>query len=99
MNYDVKFPQFKKTEVNGENANALFKFLKSEKGFAGFDMNHPIAKILDDMLSKENPDYKEDADIKWNFTKFLINRKGEVVKRFEPTEDMAKVEAEIKSLL
>ena len=51
------------------------------------------------MLSKENPNYKEDAEIKWNFTKFLINRNGEVVKRFEPTEDMTKVEAEIKSLL
>ena len=99
LNYDVQFPQFKKLEVNGENAHDLFKFLKSEKSFAGFDMNHPIAKILDDMLSKENPNYKEDAEIKWNFTKFLINRNGEVVERFEPTEDMTKVEAEIKNLL
>lgn len=85
LNYNTQFPRFKKIDVNGDNAHPLFKFLKSQKGFAGFNMNHPIAKILDEMLTKANPDYKENSDIKWNFTKFLINKKGEVVHRFEPT--------------
>ncbi|MBR6495103.1 MAG: glutathione peroxidase, partial [Prevotella sp.] len=69
------------------------------KGFAGWDMEHPIAHILDDMLTKEDPDYKEKADIKWNFTKFLINKKGQVVARFEPTEKIEKIAEKIEELL
>lgn len=99
LNYNTQFPQFKKIEVNGEKADPLFVFLKGQKGFAGFDMEHPIAPILDDMLSKADPNYKESADIKWNFTKFLINKKGEVVARFEPTAKIQLIEEEIKKLL
>ena len=58
-------------------------------------MEHPIAHILDEMLTKEDPDYKEKSDIKWNFTKFLINKKGQVVARFEPTEKIEVIEQEI----
>ena len=76
LNYATKFPQFKKIDVNGDKASPLFTFLKSQKSFAGFDMNHPIAKILDEMLSKADPNYKDSPDIKWNFTKFLIDKKG-----------------------
>ena len=85
--------------MNGDDADPLFKFLKEQKGFAGWDMEHPIAHILDDMLTKEDPDYKEKSDIKWNFTKFLINKKGQVVARFEPTEKMANIEAKIEEIL
>ena len=99
LNYHTKFPQFKKIEVNGEGADPLYKFLKSKEGFGGFDLNHPIGKILDDMLSKADANYKESPDIKWNFTKFIIDRKGEVAKRFEPTENMDNVEKFIESLL
>ena len=62
-------------------------------------MEHPIAHILDDMLSKEDPDYKSKNDIKWNFTKFLIDKHGLVVARFEPTEKIENIEAKIKELL
>ena len=62
-------------------------------------MEHPIAHILDDMLSKEDPDYKEKADIKWNFTKFLTNKRGMVIARFEPTEKIENIAAEIEKLL
>jgi glutathione peroxidase len=51
------------------------------------------------MLSKADPDYKEKPDIEWNFTKFLINKKGQVVARFEPTEKVENIEAKIKELL
>ena len=44
-------------------------------------------------------DYKNNPDIKWNFTKFVVDREGEVVARFEPTEDMKKVEECVASLL
>ena len=65
----------------------------------GEDMEHPIAHILDDMLSKADPNYKDNSDIKWNFTKFLINKKGQVVARFEPTEKIENIEKQIEELL
>ncbi|MBR1935238.1 MAG: glutathione peroxidase [Muribaculaceae bacterium] len=99
LNYGTEFPQFRKIEVNGENQHPLFAYLKAQKGFEGFDLNHPIGKILDEMLGKQNPDYAASADIKWNFTKFLVDREGKVVARFEPTAPIADVEAAIKALL
>ncbi|GAA6529613.1 glutathione peroxidase [Segatella asaccharophila] len=99
LNYGTKFPQFKKIKVNGDDAEPLYKFLKEKKGFAGWDETHPIYPVLDKMLSKEDPDYKSKPDIKWNFTKFLINKKGHVVTRFEPTEKIEHVAAEIEKLL
>ena len=58
-----------------------------------------LATNLDDMLSKTDPDYKQKPDIKWNFTKFLINKKGQVVARFEPTEKIENIAAQIEELL
>jgi len=54
---------------------------------------------LDDMLGKADPDYKQKPDIKWNFTKFLINKKGQVVARFEPTESIDNIAKQIEELL
>ena len=99
LNYGTGFPRFKKVKVNGDNADPLFKYLKEQKGFAGFNMEHPIAGILDNLLSQADPNYKDTPDIKWNFTKFLINKKGMVVARFEPTESMEVIEKEIIELL
>jgi len=99
VNYGVKFPSFSKIEVNGENAHPLYKYLVGQKGFAGFGEAHPIASKLDKMLSEADPDYKNKPSIKWNFTKFLIDRNGNVIDRFEPTEDMFIVENKIKKLL
>ena len=99
LNFGTEFPQFKKIEVNGENEIPLYTYLKKEKGFEGFDLNHPIGKLLDEMMTKADADYKQKANIKWNFTKFLIDREGNVVKRFEPTHDMKQIEEEIKKLL
>lgn len=99
LTYGTEFPRFKKVKVNGDDAEPLFKFLKEQKGFAGWNMEHPIAHILDDMLSKQDPNYKETADIKWNFTKFLINKKGQVVARFEPTAPFNEITEAIEKLL
>ena len=49
--------------------------------------------MLDEFIKKSNPDYKNDSDIKWNFTKFIVDRSGTVVARFEPPCPMADVEA------
>lgn len=94
-NYGTPFVQLREVEVNGEHSSPLFAWLKSQKKFEGFDMTHPLGALLDSLLKKENPDYASNSDIKWNFTKFLIDREGEVVARFEPTFDMKAVETYI----
>lgn len=99
LNYGTEFPQMKKCEVNGANELPLYTWLKSQQGFKGFDEGHPLSKILDSKLREADADYDKKSDIKWNFTKFLINRSGDVVARFEPTADMAKVEESIVALL
>lgn len=99
LTYGTEFSRFKKIKVNGEDAEPLFTFLKEQKGFAGWDETHPLYPILDEMLSKADPNYKENTDIKWNFTKFLINKKGQVVARFEPTERIENIATQIEALL
>ena len=99
INFNIKFPQFGKIDVNGENESPLYTFLKSQQGFAGFDLNHQLGALLHDMMSKQDPDYASKPSIKWNFTKFLVTRDGKVVSRFEPTEDMENVDAAIKATL
>ncbi|MGO1580211.1 MAG: glutathione peroxidase [Peptoniphilaceae bacterium] len=73
--YNTSFKQFSKIEVNGDNEDPLFTFLKSEKG-----------GILGDK-------------IKWNFTKFLVDKEGNVVKRFASSVKPEKIESDIKNLL
>ena len=99
LNYGTEFPQFKKIEVNGDNESPLFTYLKAQQGFKGFDLENKIGALLDEMLSNADPDYASNPDIKWNFTKFLIDRKGNVVERFEPTTDCKVIEGAIKQLL
>lgn len=99
LNYGTEFPRFKKLKVNGDDADPLYKFLKEQKGFAGFDASHPLTPVLDKLLSESNPAYKENADIKWNFTKFLINKRGQVVARFEPTESIENIAKKIEEIL
>lgn len=99
LNFNTKFARFKKIDVNGDNEQPLYTYLKSQKGFAGFDPAHPLTNILDDMFSKADPDYAKKPDIKWNFTKFLINQEGKVVERFEPTATQAALAPAIEALL
>ena len=99
FNYGVTFQIFEKGDVRGETAQPLFKFLTKEKGFEGFDMNHPIAGKLEEALKANFPEYLEGDGIKWNFTKFLIDREGNVVKRFEPTAAPEDMEKDIEVLL
>ena len=98
LKYHTQFPQMKKSDVNGETAIPLYQYLKSQKGFEGFGKG-PKALAMSALLKKIDQDYKNNPEIKWNFTKFIVNREGEVVKRFEPTADMKKVEAYVASLL
>ncbi len=99
LNYGTTFSQLKKVEVNGTNELPLYTWLKAEQGFKGFDLDHKLGGVLDKILREANPDYDKSSDIKWNFTKFLIDREGNVVARFEPTTDMAIVDEAIEKLL
>ena len=94
-NFDIHFPQFDKIDVNGTNESPLYTFLKAKKGFGGFDANDQRGKMMDGMLRRQDANYAEKSDIKWNFTKFLVARDGRVLKRYEPTEPMSLVEADI----
>lgn len=98
LKYNTQFPQMKKSDVNGENQLELYKFLKSQKGFEGFGKG-PAALAMGLMLKKIDKDYKNNPDIKWNFTKFIVDREGNVVARFEPTAKMDEVEKCVESLL
>ncbi|MGN0919706.1 MAG: glutathione peroxidase [Alphaproteobacteria bacterium] len=98
LNYKTQFPQMKKSDVNGKNALPLYTYLKSQQGFQGFNA-HKLTPVLEEMLFKIDPDWRKNPDIKWNFTKFLVNRQGQVVARFEPTAPMDKLEKEIAGLI
>lgn len=97
--FGITFMQFEKIEVNGKNVHPLYQYLKEQKEFEGFDEGHPLTPMLKSALERIDADYKNNSDIKWNFTKFLIGRNGTVVKRFEPTADIADVEQKITELL
>ncbi len=99
LNFNIGFEQFDKIEVNGENEIPLYTYLKKEQPFRGFDTTDKTGMAMDAMLKKQDPKYAEKADIKWNFTKFIVDAKGRVVARFEPSAKMKEVEEAIASLL
>ena len=98
LKYHTQFPQMKKSDVNGENALPLYGYLKSQKGFEGFGKG-PAALAMGAMLKKIDKGYKNNPDIKWNFTKFIVDRQGNVIARFEPTAKMTEVAKCVESLI
>lgn len=97
LRYDISFPQFSKVDVNGENAIPLFKWLTDNTKFEGFGKS-PMGRVLSGVVKKTDKDYTNNGKIKWNFTKFLIDRNGDIVTRFEPT-DMKDLKEKIKECL
>ena len=95
-NFNIHFPQFDKIDVNGANEHPLYTFLKAQKGFGGFDTNDQRGKFMDEMMRKQDADYDKKSDIKWNFTKFLVSRDGRVLKRYEPTDKLSDIEADLQ---
>ena len=91
LHYNTKFPQMKKADVNGSNALPLYTYLKSQKGFEGFGEGK-MAEMMNEFIKKIDENYRDNPDIKWNFTKFIISKDGIVVARFEPTAPMSNVE-------
>ena len=96
--YGITFPQFSKIDVLGDNADPLFKYLSENTTFGGFGKG-PMSLILSGAVKKMDKDYKNNSNVKWNFTKFLIDRDGNIVARFEPTESMDTVKEKVEEVL
>ena len=97
LKYQTKFDQFKKIDVNGDNESSLFKYLKD---------NSPVEvcnglknKLAMKGIMKISSTCKKPNDIKWNFTKFLVDKEGNVIARYSPIENPLNMEDEIKNLL
>ena len=95
--FGITFPQFAKCDVNGENAIPLYKWLTGSTSFEGF--SGPAGLMLSGVVKKMDKDYKNNGNVKWNFTKFLLDREGNIVARFEPTMSMDKVRAAVEAAL
>lgn len=95
--FGITFPQYAKIEVNGENAIPLYKWLTENTAFDGFGFS-PMGMMLSGVVKKTDKDYKNNGNIKWNFTKFLIDREGNIAGRFEPT-NMKKLKTAIEACL
>ena len=98
LKFGTEFPQFAKIDVNGENADPLFAYLAGEKPFTGFGKGLKSA-AMNKFAEMNNKQFGDKAYIKWNFTKFLVDREGKVVARFEPTIDMREVKAAVAAAL
>ena len=98
VRYGVTFPMSAKADVRGDDAIPLFRYLTEQKGFEG--MGKGIKnKAFDMMLKAKYKDGYKDSQVKWNFTKFLVDRQGEVTARFEPVVEPAETAAYIEKLL
>ena len=98
VKFGADFPQFKKIDVNGETADPLFAYLTTEKPFEGFGKGLKNA-ALNKYADVNNKQFGDKAYIKWNFTKFLVDREGKVIARFEPTKDMQEVKNAVLAAL
>lgn len=97
LNHGVTFPLMKKIDVNGQEAHPIFEFLKTQaptEEYKGLK-----AKAAATLFKKISKSVEKDSDIKWNFTKFLINRDGSVIKRFPPTMEPADFEKDIQEMI
>ncbi|MBP5559471.1 MAG: glutathione peroxidase [Bacteroidales bacterium] len=97
INHGVTFPLMAKTDVNGENAEPIFEYLKEQaptEEYKGLK-----AKATRTMLKGISKTYKKDSDILWNFTKFLVSRDGTVIKRYAPIITPEEIEKDLKEMI
>ncbi len=97
LNYGVTFQIMKKVDVNGAEANPIFEYLKAQvptEEYKGLK-----AKGMKALFKTISTSVEKDSDIKWNFTKFLISRDGQTIKRYPPTTDPEKMEQDILEML
>jgi glutathione peroxidase len=97
LNYGVTFQIMKKIDVNGSDADPIFNYLKTQAPTEEYNgIKAKAAKVLFKTISKS---VENDSDIKWNFTKFLISKDGETIKRYAPTTQPEKLKKDIEEML
>lgn len=99
LNYGVTFPLFSKIDVRGENADPLFTFLTEAAPFKGFELDKESGRKIQDVVKRYYSENLEGNEVKWNFTKFLVGRDGNVKGRYEPTVTPEELDPIIKSSL
>ena len=97
MRYQTTFDRFKKIEVNGPNEDKLFTYIKKEQPYK--EMKGLKNKVTMKSLEKISGTSKNPFDIRWNFTKFLVDKNGHVVKRYEPLIQVDEIEKDVIELL
>lgn len=97
LNHGVTFPLMAKTNVNGPDAEPVFEYLKAQA--PSEEYNGLKAKATAKMLKGLSKSMEKDSDIRWNFTKFLVNRDGTVIKRYAPTTKPEDIEKDIQAML
>ena len=97
LKYNTSFDQFKKVDVNGENEIPLYTYIKKQKPYQKVKgiKNSVTMKTIEKISST----VKNEGDIRWNFTKFLVDRNGNVIARFEPVIPVEEMEKTIQELL
>lgn len=99
LHFGVSYPVFEKVEVNGEATHPLFNYLKHEVDAPDMSKRSMQERILHDRIQENYPEYLTGRNIRWNFTKFLIDDTGKVIRRFEPTDSMLDIEDAIEAAL
>ena len=97
LKYNTSFDQFAKADVNGENELPLYTYLKEQIKEDKIDgLKNKMAMKAVEKISKAT---KKDGDIKWNFTKFLVDKDGKVIGRYSPTFKPENMEKDIKKVI
>ncbi|QCR30929.1 glutathione peroxidase [Lysinibacillus sp. SGAir0095] len=99
LQFGVSYPVFDKINVNGDSTHPLFNYLKHEVDCPTFKRETMQQKMMYKSIQENYPEYLIGRNIRWNFTKFLVNQKGQVIKRFEPYDSFLDIEQAIEVLL
>ncbi|RUT29010.1 glutathione peroxidase [Paenibacillus zeisoli] len=97
--HGVTFPLFEKTDVIGPSAHPLFEYLTQQAPFQGFDAKTKEGQWMDHFLRDKHPQIYAGNGVKWNFSKFLIDREGQVSGRFESIVEPMDLDPGIEALL
>ena len=99
LNHGVTFPLFAKIDVRGDQAAPLYQYLTEAAPFKGYETDKESGQLIQKVVSEHYPDNAQGNGIKWNFTKFLINRDGSQVQRFEPSTTPEELDPILEKLL
>jgi len=98
LTYGVSFPVLAKVDVNGDDADPLYAYLRAEGPGDSAPASERGQGLLD-YLTKNNPESVAGDNIKWNFTKFLVGRDGSVIRRYETWVTPEEIKPDLEALL